>query len=104
MSSSSNRLKVVYSNAEKQHQPPIEVFEGGVVQKPFEVTERCDIILKALEEACDSFEIVEPEDHGIEPLEAVHAKDYLEFLKNAWSEWEISGGGQGRESKMSPVL
>jgi acetoin utilization deacetylase AcuC-like enzyme len=82
-------MKVYYSEAHRQHAPPFEVFEGGLRVPYLENPDRMDRILQALEQS-DWAEIVEPKDFGLDPICAVHDRDYLDFLASAWTEWLAS--------------
>ncbi len=82
-------MKVYYSEAHRQHNPPFEIFEGGVHMPYLESPERMDRILNALHET-DWAEISEPKDFGLDPIYAVHDKDYIDFLASAWTEWLAS--------------
>ena len=82
-------MKVYYSEAHGRHAPPFEVFDGGLRTPYMENPDRMDRILKALREAGWA-EIAEPKDFGLDPLYAVHDKDYLDFLASCWSEWLVS--------------
>lgn len=79
-------MKIFYSEVHVAHAPPFEVYEGGVRMPMLEVPERATRILTALEQT-DWAEIHEPADFGLEPILAVHDKDYLSFLASAWTEW-----------------
>ena len=82
-------MKVYYSEAHRQHEPPFEVFDGGLRTPYLENPDRMDRILHALRET-DWIEIVEPRDFGLDPLRAVHDRDYLDFLASCWTEWLVS--------------
>lgn len=43
------------------------------------------------------FEVCEPADAGMEPLAAVHSRDYLEFLRTAHQQWQAVGEDWGDE-------
>src|SRR5688572_7694435 len=45
-----------------------------------------DKILNSLKDT-DWAEIREPTDFGLDPIYAVHDKDYMDFLASAWTEW-----------------
>jgi acetoin utilization deacetylase AcuC-like enzyme len=82
-------MKVYYSEAHRQHEPPFEVFDGGLRVPYFESPGRMDRILNALHQT-DWAEITEPRDFGLDPIYAVHDKDYVDFLASAWTEWLAS--------------
>jgi acetoin utilization deacetylase AcuC-like enzyme len=79
-------MKVFYSEAHRKHEPPFEVFDGGLRVPYMENADRMDRILKALQQT-DWAEILEPKDFGLDPICAVHDKDYVDFLASSWTEW-----------------
>ncbi len=79
-------MKVFYSAAHRQHDPPFEVLDGGQRTPYLENPGRIDSILAALREKPWA-EIVEPAEFGLEPILAVHSTDYMEFLASAWQQW-----------------
>lgn len=79
-------MKVYYSEAHRKHEPPFEIFDGGLRVPYLENPERMDRILHALQQT-DWAEIVEPKDFGLDPIYAVHDKAYVDFLASAWTEW-----------------
>ena len=79
-------MKVYYSEAHRQHQPPFEVFDGGLRVPYLENADRMDRILDALRQTGWA-EIAEPEDFGLTPIYAVHDRDYVDFLACAWTDW-----------------
>jgi acetoin utilization deacetylase AcuC-like enzyme len=81
-------MKVFYSEAHRKHEPPFEVFDGGLRVPYMENPDRMDRILNALaQHQTDWAEIVEPRDFGLGPIYAVHDKDYVDFLASSWAEW-----------------
>lgn len=79
-------MKVFYSEKHRGHNPPFEVFDGGLRVPYLENPDRMDQILGALR-TVKSARIVEPVDFGLAPVIAVHDKKYLDFLASAWTEW-----------------
>jgi len=79
-------MKIFYSETHRQHEPPFEVFDGGLRVPYLENTDRMDRILNALH-TVDWADIVEPDDFGLAPIRAVHIQEYLDFLASAWTEW-----------------
>ncbi len=79
-------MKIFYSDLHFQHAPAFEVFDGGVRVPTFEVPERAERILAALRKTGWA-EILPPVDFGLNPILAVHDRDYVEFLASAWTEW-----------------
>jgi acetoin utilization deacetylase AcuC-like enzyme len=82
-------MKVFYSEAHRKHEPPFEVFDGGLRMPYMENTDRMDKILSALHETHWA-DISEPKDFGLGPIYAVHDKDYIDFLASCWTEWLAS--------------
>ena len=82
-------MKVYYSETHRKHEPPFEVFDGGLRTPYMENPDRMDRMLKALRET-DWAEIVEPKDFGLDPIYAVHETDYMDFLASCWTEWLAS--------------
>lgn len=79
-------MKVFYSEAHRKHEPPFEVFDGGLRTPYMENTDRMAKIMTALQQA-DWADICEPKDFGLDPIYAVHDKDYIAFLASCWTEW-----------------
>jgi acetoin utilization deacetylase AcuC-like enzyme len=79
-------MKVFHASTHYQHQPRFEVFDGGEKVIHFESPERMERILSALQ-ADGRFEVLPPEDFGLEPILAVHDRGYLDFLRTAFDEW-----------------
>nr|WP_323130502.1 histone deacetylase family protein [Sinorhizobium medicae] len=53
-----------------------------------DVPERLDALLRAVKNA--GLDVVDASDHGRAPLAAVHSDAYLDFLANAYQEWQSS--------------
>jgi acetoin utilization deacetylase AcuC-like enzyme len=81
-------MKTFYSDTHRKHQPPFEVFDGGKRVPYLENTDRIDRILNALAKT-DWAELTPPVDFGLDPIYAVHDRDYIVFLESAWREWLI---------------
>jgi acetoin utilization deacetylase AcuC-like enzyme len=79
-------MKIFYSEDHRQHSPPFEVFDGGVRVPYLESPERMDKILTFLR-ATNWAGIMEPDNFGLDPILAVHDRDYINFLASAWTEW-----------------
>ena len=79
-------MKVFYSETHRQHDPAFELFDGGLRVPYLENPDRMDRILSALRQV-DWTEIIEPDDFGLDPIHAVHDKEYVDFLASAWTEW-----------------
>ena len=79
-------MKIFYSTTHQLHDPPFELYEGGIHMPYLENPDRMERILTTLKTKAWT-EIYEPEDFGIEPILAVHDADYVEFLRTAYKEW-----------------
>ena len=79
-------MKVFYSETHRKHEPPFEVFDGGLRTPYLENPDRMDRILKALGDA-DWADVIDPADFGLDPILAVHDEDYVHFLASSWIEW-----------------
>ena len=82
-------MKVFYSEEHRKHEPSFEVFDGGLRVPYLENADRMDRILASLRQV-DWAEICEPGDFGLDPIYAVHDRDYLDFLASCWTEWLAS--------------
>src|SRR5512140_2109834 len=82
-------MKVFYSEEHRKHEPPFEVFDGGLRTPYLENPDRMDRILEALQQV-DWAEICAPRDFGLEPIQAVHDREYIDFLASCWDEWQVS--------------
>ena len=79
-------MKVFYSETHRGHYPPFEVFDGGLRVPYLENPDRMDQILKALR-GVNWADFHEPVDFRLDPILAVHDRDYIDFLASAWTEW-----------------
>lgn len=83
-------MKVVYTLRHRSHHPQFEL-ENGALQEPFEHPGRAEIIRSAL--AADGFfEFIAPDEWGTEPIEAVHDPGLVDFLAEAWLEYQQANG------------
>lgn len=96
-------MKVFYSETHHRHNPPFEVFEGGVKAPMFECPERMDRVLNALHKT-QWAEIVPPEEFGLDPIRAVHDEEYLHYLEHAFEDWKKEGGQALGPEFDSPVV
>jgi acetoin utilization deacetylase AcuC-like enzyme len=79
-------MKIFHSQTHRKHAPPFEVFDGGLRVSYLENPDRMDRILDALR-VKGWTEIIEPADFGLDPILAVHDRDYVDFLASSWTEW-----------------
>ena len=85
-------MKTIYNQHHAAHSATHEFFRGRLVPA-FEVPARSDYVLKALQDAALG-EVLAPADHGLAPLQRVHAPAYLRFVEGAHAEW-LALGGEG---------
>jgi len=79
-------VKIFYSEEHRKHEPAFEIFDGGLRVPYLENPDRMDRILNALR-STDWAQVFEPLDFGLDPILAVHDKNYLDFLASAWTDW-----------------
>jgi acetoin utilization deacetylase AcuC-like enzyme len=65
---------------------PRSYYSRGQMRTPQEVPERAQNLLKTAKAL--GFEILQPDDSGLDPLLAVHGAPYLAFLEEAWQRWK----------------
>ncbi|MEM9329887.1 MAG: histone deacetylase family protein [Pseudomonadota bacterium] len=84
-------MLTIYSEDHRKRDAKTELY-GGELIPPFEKPARMDFILDRLH-AENLGEIVAPRDFGLDPILAVHDRDYVKFLENCWHEWAAEGMG-----------
>lgn len=77
-------MKVVFSEAQRQHYPSQFLVNGRLQPNP-EVPGRIDALLGAVEQRGDS--VVAPPDYGLAPVAAVHTAEYLSFMAHIHTRW-----------------
>ena len=83
------------------HQPKSYYSRGGmrpVIEVPSRLTTLVDTV-KAL-----GYEVREPADHGMRPIEAVHDAGYLRFLESAHRKWMAVPEGDWGDEVMSNIF
>ena len=85
-------MLTVYSEKHKLRDAKIEIY-GGKIVPPFECPRRAEIILERVRSQ-NLGEVLTPEDYGLEPVLAVHDKEYVRFLETCVAEW-IGAGFEG---------
>jgi len=89
-------MRVVYSSKHTLHDPE-QVIRGGVPGSNWERPARAVLIRDAL--AQDTrFTLEAPTEHGVQPIESVHARGLIAFLEEAWLVWREATG----KSEMFP--
>ena len=82
-------MKTIYSEQHRLRNAKTELY-GGELVEPFERPSRADNIIKAIENS-QLGEILEPDTFSLQPVQAIHDADYVEFLQQAWQENAMSG-------------
>jgi acetoin utilization deacetylase AcuC-like enzyme len=82
-------MQVVYSPAHLGHDITIETYMGMPIPAN-EVAERAERIRQVLE-TDGGFPFVDPTEHGVDPITAVHDPGLVRFLEVAWSEHRAQG-------------
>jgi acetoin utilization deacetylase AcuC-like enzyme len=80
----------VFFSANHLHHQPRHEFTGGALIPAFDSPERAETIVQALRDH-GGFHVRAPQDHGIDPIRAVHREDYIAFLKTVFSDWKTAG-------------
>jgi acetoin utilization deacetylase AcuC-like enzyme len=78
-------VQTVYSEKHRRHDARGELIDGAL-RPPFECPERAELVLAAVQ-AAELGPVIEPAEHGIEPLARVHDERFLAFLQEAWALW-----------------
>lgn len=78
-----------HSERTKQRRPDTEL-SGGQLVSPFECPERVDIIIDRVRHQ-QLGEIRAPDEHGLDPVLAIHNARYVDFLERAWNDWQAAG-------------
>ena len=94
-------MKTIYNSHHGAHAATHEFFRGHLVPA-FEVPARADF-LRAAVQAANLGPLLAPVDHGLAPLERVHAPAYLRFVAGAWAEWQALGGAGDAFPAVWPV-
>lgn len=82
-------MLIIHSDRTRQRRTRTEL-SGGELVSPFECPERVDYIIHCAREA-QLGEIREPLEYGLEPVLAIHDRDYIDFLSTAWQDWQADG-------------
>jgi acetoin utilization deacetylase AcuC-like enzyme len=82
----------VFSTDHLLRSPRTELY-GGELVRPHESPERAQIVLERIQTQRLG-QVIAPTNFGAAPLLRVHDPQYVEFLKQAWSEW-VAAGNRG---------
>ena len=87
-------MKTYFHPKQKLHHPRTYLSRGQM-RTPQEIPERVVQILKGLAQL--GLTVTEPEDHGMQPLRAIHDAAYLQYLETAHTLWKQTGPDWGDE-------
>ena len=91
-------MLTIYSDDHHLHHGAAELIDGTF--KPcFEMPSRADMVL-ARARAVGLGEAISPLEYGLEPIRRVHSAGFVNFLQNAWSDWQALG----RNHDMLPMV
>jgi acetoin utilization deacetylase AcuC-like enzyme len=85
-------VQTIYSDAHRAHRIEVELY-GNELVPCFETPARADSVLAQVIDI-GLGPVIAPTDHGLGPIEAIHAPDYVAFLETAWRDW-VAAGGEG---------
>lgn len=87
-------MRAFHSPIQGDHDPEFFLVRG-VPSPSVEQPERAHRLLAGLERV--GVEAEEPDDHGLEPIAAVHSERYLDFLRVAHEQWSALDGDKSSE-------
>ena len=77
-------MKIISSPVQLRHSPRETMLRGKMVT-PVERPERLSLLVKGLCE--DGHQNVRPDAHALDPVFRVHDRGYVDFLREAYTEW-----------------
>lgn len=82
-------MKVVYTDAHRQHNPPFEIYDD--VKVPYaETAARAEVIIATIREQ-QIGPIVSPRDHALRYIEAIHLPEYVRSLRRHSQQLDTNG-------------
>lgn len=82
----------VFFDERQLHHAPTHYFRRGAAMPHQEQPQRAEILRDML--IGEGFEISKPQDHGLDPIKAVHNPDYVDFLPTAHARFVESAGSE----------
>ncbi|MFP6770971.1 MAG: histone deacetylase family protein [Alphaproteobacteria bacterium] len=93
-------MQVVFSPAHEGHDPEHFISAGRPAPSP-ECPARAHRLFDAVKGA--GYEILPPQDHGLDAIAAIHPADYLDFLQNGLAAWQqLPNPGPAMMANMHP--
>ena len=78
-------MRTVYSDLHRLQHGKAELV-NGTLMPCFEYPARADLVLARVRDR-DIGEVIEPKEHGLDPVLRVHTPGFVEFLRTAWDQW-----------------
>ncbi|GAB4226219.1 MAG: acetylpolyamine amidohydrolase AphB [Kiloniellaceae bacterium] len=91
-------MKTVYSEKHKLHHAKLELINGKM-EPAVEMPSRAETVLDRVK-AVDLGPVIDPTEHGRDPLVKVHDAGYVDFLAKAWDLW----AAEGRDYEALPLV
>jgi acetoin utilization deacetylase AcuC-like enzyme len=88
-------MRIVASNDHRRR--ATELHTPGRLLPCFEIPARAEAILAAVTSA-HLGEVIEPQDFGLSPIQAVHSQEFIEYLQSAFESSRVFFGGQAPAS------
>lgn len=82
-------METIYTEAHKLRDAQTELF-GGQLVAPHERSSRIEYILSRVREMSLG-PVSGPQDFGMNPIHAIHDREFVSFLQTAWAEWQTTG-------------
>jgi acetoin utilization deacetylase AcuC-like enzyme len=94
-------MKAFYSHKQMRHMPSRSFYRGRFTPA-HENPERIAYLLRSVARAgCSAHE---PEDAGLAPILAVHDRDYVEFVRDAWKRWHADNASDTSDEVIPNVF
>ena len=82
-------MKTIFTQDHEKRCAKTELY-GGQLVEPFERPSRARYIIECVRHV-DLGQVLPPDDHGMDPILALHDAGFVSFLQTAWQEWEGEG-------------
>jgi len=79
-------MKTVFSEKHKLRNAKTELY-GGQLVEPFERPSRAEFIINRVKGE-NLGPVIDPQDHGMDAIYKVHDHDYVNFMQEAWDQWQ----------------
>ena len=82
-------MRTVHTDRHRLRDPRTEL-SGGELVPPYECPARAETVVARVRER-NLGEVLEPTEHGLDPLLRVHDAAFVRFLETAWRDWTADG-------------